>query len=96
MRIVINWKFSDIHQSLASTLQHGALTSINGKTDPTAATTVTTTRSVFENLILGENSHPATQYSMATLSQVEMPVRSSPFVSPCRVPHRTAHRRASE
>jgi alkyl sulfatase BDS1-like metallo-beta-lactamase superfamily hydrolase len=55
-RIVINWKFSDTHESLASTCQHGALTSISGKTDPTATTTVTTTRSVFESVILGERT----------------------------------------
>jgi alkyl sulfatase BDS1-like metallo-beta-lactamase superfamily hydrolase len=55
-RIVINWKFSDTHESLASTCQHGALTSISGKTDPTAAATVTTTRSVFESVILGERT----------------------------------------
>jgi alkyl sulfatase BDS1-like metallo-beta-lactamase superfamily hydrolase len=55
-RIVINWKFSDTHESLASTCQHGALTAISGKTDPAAAATVTTTRSVFESIILGERT----------------------------------------
>jgi alkyl sulfatase BDS1-like metallo-beta-lactamase superfamily hydrolase len=55
-RIIINWKFSDSHESLASTCQHGALTSISGKTDPTATATVTTTRSVLENIILGERT----------------------------------------
>jgi alkyl sulfatase BDS1-like metallo-beta-lactamase superfamily hydrolase len=55
-RIIINWKFSDSHESLASTCQHGALTSISGKTDPTATATVTTTRSVFESIILGERT----------------------------------------
>ena len=41
--IVINWRFTDTRESLASTLEHGALTSITGKTAPNAATTVTTT-----------------------------------------------------
>jgi alkyl sulfatase BDS1-like metallo-beta-lactamase superfamily hydrolase len=34
-----------------STLEHGALTTITGKTDPHAATTVTATRSVFESVM---------------------------------------------
>jgi alkyl sulfatase BDS1-like metallo-beta-lactamase superfamily hydrolase len=55
-RIVINWKFSDTHESLVSTCQHGALTSVSGKTDPAATTTVTTTRTVFEGVILGERT----------------------------------------
>jgi len=50
--IVINWQFTDTHESLASTLEHGALTSIAGKTAPNAQTTVTTTRPVFESVIL--------------------------------------------
>ena len=50
--IVINWRFTDTREALASTLEHGALTSIAGKTAPNAATTVTTTRSVFESVIL--------------------------------------------
>jgi alkyl sulfatase BDS1-like metallo-beta-lactamase superfamily hydrolase len=50
--IVINWRFTDTRESLASTLEHGALTSIAGKTAPNAATTVTTTRPVFESVIL--------------------------------------------
>jgi alkyl sulfatase BDS1-like metallo-beta-lactamase superfamily hydrolase len=55
-RIVINWKFSDTRESLASTCQHGALTSISGKTDPTATAAVTTTRSVFESVILEQRT----------------------------------------
>ena len=50
--IVINWRFTDTRESLASTLEHGALTSIAGKTAPNAVTTVTTTRPVFESVIL--------------------------------------------
>lgn len=54
--IVINWRFTDTQESLASTLEHGALTSITGKTAPNALTTVTTTRPVFESLILGQRT----------------------------------------
>jgi alkyl sulfatase BDS1-like metallo-beta-lactamase superfamily hydrolase len=50
---VINWQFIDTHESLVSSLEHGALTSIIGKTDPNAVATVTTTRTVFESVILG-------------------------------------------
>jgi alkyl sulfatase BDS1-like metallo-beta-lactamase superfamily hydrolase len=54
--LVINWRFTDTRESIASTLEHGALTSINGKTDTNAATTVTTTRTVFEGVILGKRT----------------------------------------
>jgi alkyl sulfatase BDS1-like metallo-beta-lactamase superfamily hydrolase len=52
-KIVINWRFSDTQESIASTCQHGALTSISGKADPDAEVTVTATRSAFESVILG-------------------------------------------
>jgi alkyl sulfatase BDS1-like metallo-beta-lactamase superfamily hydrolase len=55
-KIVINWQFTDTHESLASTLEHGALTSITGKTDWNAVATVTTTRPVFESVILGRRT----------------------------------------
>src|SRR5258706_7159741 len=54
--IVINWQFTDTHESLASTLEHGALTSITGKAAPNAVTTVTTTRPVFESVILRQRT----------------------------------------
>src|SRR5260370_40506725 len=54
--IVINWQFTDTRESLASTLAHGALTSITGKTAPNAVTTVTTTRTVLESVILGQRT----------------------------------------
>jgi alkyl sulfatase BDS1-like metallo-beta-lactamase superfamily hydrolase len=38
--IVINWRFTDTGESLASTLEHGALTAIIGKTAPNAVTSV--------------------------------------------------------
>jgi len=54
--IVINWQFTDTGESLASTLEHGALTSITGKAARNAVSTVTTTRTVFESLILGQRT----------------------------------------
>jgi alkyl sulfatase BDS1-like metallo-beta-lactamase superfamily hydrolase len=54
--IVINWQFTDTGESLASTLEHGALTSITGKTAANAVATVTTTRTVFESVILGQRT----------------------------------------
>jgi alkyl sulfatase BDS1-like metallo-beta-lactamase superfamily hydrolase len=54
--IVINWRFTDTGESLASTLEHGALTSITGKTAPNAVATVTTTRPVFESIVLGQRT----------------------------------------
>ncbi len=53
---MINWRFTDTHESLASTLEHGALTSITGKTALNAVTTVKTTRAVFESVILGKRT----------------------------------------
>ena len=50
--IVINWRFTDTHELLTSTLEHGALTAITGKTSLNAAATVTTTRTAFESIIL--------------------------------------------
>ena len=52
--VVINWRFTDTHESLASTLDHGALTWLTDKTAPNAVTTVTTTRAAFESVILGQ------------------------------------------
>ncbi|HWE53229.1 MAG TPA: alkyl sulfatase dimerization domain-containing protein [Bryobacteraceae bacterium] len=52
--IVMNWKFTDSRESIASNLEHGALTAVLNKTDPAATATVTTTRPVFEAIILGQ------------------------------------------
>jgi alkyl sulfatase BDS1-like metallo-beta-lactamase superfamily hydrolase len=52
--IVINWRFTDTRESLTSTLGHGALTWIDGRVDPHAVATVTTTRAVFESVVLGQ------------------------------------------
>ena len=42
-KIVINWRFTDTHETLVSTLAHGALTWSAGKADPNADASVTTT-----------------------------------------------------
>ena len=54
--IVINWTFTDTRESLTCTLEHGALTSTTRKIAPNADTTVTTTRPVFEAVILGQRT----------------------------------------
>jgi len=54
--MVINWRFTDTHESLVSTLEHGALTWVTGKTAPDAVTTVTATRTAFESVILGQRT----------------------------------------
>jgi alkyl sulfatase BDS1-like metallo-beta-lactamase superfamily hydrolase len=54
--IVINWRFTDTSESLMSTLEHGALTSVAGRTSPNAVATVTTTRPVFESIVLGKRT----------------------------------------
>jgi alkyl sulfatase BDS1-like metallo-beta-lactamase superfamily hydrolase len=71
--IVINWQFTDTRESLASTLEHGALTSITGKTALNAVTTVTTTRPVFESVILGRRTFAdATRHGeIATLGNAQ-------------------------
>ncbi len=55
-KIVINWRFTDTKESLAATLAHGALTWIDGKAASNPDATVTTTRPVFESVILGQRS----------------------------------------
>jgi len=55
-KIVINWRFTDTNETLVSTLEHGALTVMGGKPDPHADVTVTTTRQVFEPLVLGQKT----------------------------------------
>jgi alkyl sulfatase BDS1-like metallo-beta-lactamase superfamily hydrolase len=54
--IVINWTFTDTRESVTSTLEHGALTSTTLKIAPDAETTVTTTRPVFEAVVLGQRT----------------------------------------
>jgi alkyl sulfatase BDS1-like metallo-beta-lactamase superfamily hydrolase len=55
-KIVINWRFTDTHETLVSTLEHGALTWSGGKADPHADATVVTTRQILEPVILGQGT----------------------------------------
>ena len=62
-----NWRFTDTGESLASTLQHGALTSITGKTASNAVVMVTKTRPAFESVIVGQRTlADATQHHEIT------------------------------
>jgi alkyl sulfatase BDS1-like metallo-beta-lactamase superfamily hydrolase len=56
--VVINWTFTDTRESLTSTLEHGALTSTTRRMASDADATVTTTRPVFEAVILGQRTLP--------------------------------------
>ncbi|HEX4369709.1 MAG TPA: alkyl sulfatase dimerization domain-containing protein [Rhizomicrobium sp.] len=55
-KIVINWRFTDTHETLVSTLEHGALTWSSGEADPHADATVMTTRQILEPVILGQKT----------------------------------------
>jgi alkyl sulfatase BDS1-like metallo-beta-lactamase superfamily hydrolase len=55
-KIVINWRFTDTHETLVSTLEHGALTWSSGKADPHADASVVTTRQVLEPVVLGQGT----------------------------------------
>ena len=55
-RLVVNWRFTDTRESLASTLDHAALTYVVGKEAAGADATVTLTRPVFEAAILKQRT----------------------------------------
>jgi alkyl sulfatase BDS1-like metallo-beta-lactamase superfamily hydrolase len=55
-KIVLNWRFTDTSESLASTLDHAALTYVSGKAAPTADAGVTTTRRVFNAIVLRQTT----------------------------------------
>ena len=55
-RMVINWRFTDTRESLASTLDDAALTYVVGKDATGADATVTLTRPVFEAAILRQRT----------------------------------------
>ena len=56
LNLVMNWRFTDTQELLASTLQHGALTWRSGKTASQPHAAVSTTRGVFEALVLGQRT----------------------------------------
>jgi alkyl sulfatase BDS1-like metallo-beta-lactamase superfamily hydrolase len=55
-RMVLNWRFTDTRETLALTLDHAALTYVVGKTASTADASVTTTRSVFNAIVLRQRT----------------------------------------
>jgi alkyl sulfatase BDS1-like metallo-beta-lactamase superfamily hydrolase len=72
VHIMINWTFTDTHESLVSNLEHGALTCVIGKTDPAATATVTLTRPVLEAIALGQRTLAnATQAGMVSVRGAE-------------------------
>jgi alkyl sulfatase BDS1-like metallo-beta-lactamase superfamily hydrolase len=52
-QMVVNWRFRDSGESAASTLSHGALSTVVGKNAPNADATVTLSRAAFEAVIVG-------------------------------------------
>ena len=55
-KIVLNWRFTDTRESVASTLDHAALTYIVGKTASNADASVTMARSVFNQVVLRQRT----------------------------------------
>ena len=55
-RMVLNWRFTDTQEVLASTLDHAALTYVVGKTAANADAGVTTTREVFNAIVLRQRT----------------------------------------
>jgi alkyl sulfatase BDS1-like metallo-beta-lactamase superfamily hydrolase len=51
-KMVLNWRFTDTNETLVSTLDHAALTYISGKTAATADASVSSTRAVFNAVVL--------------------------------------------
>ncbi len=62
-KMVLNWRFTDTKETLVSTLDHGALTYISGKTAAKADATVSTTRSVFNAIVLRRRTFADAQQS---------------------------------
>ena len=55
-RMVLNWQFTDTQEVIASTLDHAALTYVAGKPAANADASVTTTREVFNAIVLRERT----------------------------------------
>ncbi len=55
-RTVVNWRFTDTNETLVSTLDHAALTHVVGRSAPAADLSVTTTRRVFNAVVLRQRS----------------------------------------
>ena len=55
-KMVLNWRFTDTRESLASTVDHAALTYVVGKVATNADASVTTTRAVFNAIVLRQRT----------------------------------------
>jgi alkyl sulfatase BDS1-like metallo-beta-lactamase superfamily hydrolase len=55
-KVVVNWRFTDTRETLTSTLEHGALTSVAGKSAADAVASVASTRAAFEEVILKQRT----------------------------------------
>lgn len=55
-KMVLNWQFTDTKESILATLDHAALTHLPGRTSASADATVTTTRAVFNALVLRQRT----------------------------------------
>ena len=53
---MFNWRFTDSEETLVSTLDHAALTYVRGKSDPAADASATTTRAVFNAIVLRQRT----------------------------------------
>ena len=62
-KIVLNWRFTDTQETLVSTLDHAALTYLSGKSNPSADAGVTTTRAVFNAIVLRQRTFDAARQS---------------------------------
>ncbi|MFN7978608.1 MAG: alkyl sulfatase dimerization domain-containing protein [Vicinamibacterales bacterium] len=51
-RLVVNWRFTDTNETLVSTLDHAALTHVDGRAAATADVSVVTTRAAFNAVVL--------------------------------------------
>lgn len=55
-KMVLNWRFTDTRESLASTIDHAALTFVVGKVAQNADASVSTTRAVFNAIVLRQRT----------------------------------------
>ncbi|MFN7981371.1 MAG: alkyl sulfatase dimerization domain-containing protein [Vicinamibacterales bacterium] len=55
-KMVLNWRFSDTRESVASTVNHAALTYVEGKTATNADATITLSRATFNAIVLRQRT----------------------------------------
>ena len=60
-KMVLNWTFTDTRESIVSTLDHAALTYVPGRTVASADASVTTTRAVFNAIVLRQRTFAEAQ-----------------------------------